>query len=449
LFGRREIDLLVLGGGMAGLAAAARVAQAGGSVVLVEKAEATGGSAAYAEFLWSAPDLETMRAAVPDGDPALAERLIERRGDALAWIDDLGVHTGPSVEVLGFGRGNRVDLAALLRTLERAVGDAPCCEVLLRAEPDRLLVEDGRVTGAGIVLGGGDRRTIAAGSTLLAMGGFAGSPELRRAHLHPGASDIPLRANPHSDGRGLALGRSAGAAFGATDAGFYGHLMPAGVAVCDPSRFATLTFFHSEHGVLVNRLGLRFVDETEGDHLSTLATLEQPGARALLICDERVHREWMLRPYVEGLEAPDKFDLAYRAGARCATAADLDEFAHLPEEWGYPGTAVRDTLVAFNEQCREGVAQPSRRRDGLGLTEPPYYVLEVTPAITFTFGGLLIDPDARVLGETGEPIPGLLAAGADAGGLYVRAYAGGLAAALVFGLCAAETALAPTRKALT
>jgi succinate dehydrogenase/fumarate reductase flavoprotein subunit len=436
-----EIDLLVIGGGMAGLSAAARVAQAGGTVVLVEKGETTGGSAAYAEFLWTAPDLETMRAAVPEGNPELAERLIERRPKALAWVQELGVATGPPVELLGFGSGNRVDLAALLRTLERTVRDAPGCEVLLRAEPDRLLAdEDGRVVGAEVVGKVGERRIVRARSTLLATGGF-GDSEARRL-------GIPLRANPYSDGCGLALGRAAGGAFGAPDAGFYGHLMPADVTVSDPSRFATLTFFHSEHGVLINRLGRRFVDETEGDHLSTLATLQQPGARALLICDERVHREWMLRPYVEGLEAPDKFELAYRAGARCATAADLDEFADLPEEWGYPGAVVRDTLVAFNEQCVEGAADPPRRRDGLGLTDPPYYVLEVAPAITFTFGGLLIDADARVLGKDGEAIPGLLAAGADAGGLYVRAYAGGLAAALVFGLCAADTAVS-TRKALT
>jgi succinate dehydrogenase/fumarate reductase flavoprotein subunit len=439
LISQDEIDLLVLGGGMAGLSAAARVAQCGGTTLLVEKGSTTGGSAAYAEFLWTAPDLEAMRAAVPEGDPALAERLIERRWEALAWIQELGIHTGPLVELLGFGSGNRVDLAALLRTLERTIREAPGCEVLTSSEPERLLIEDGRVIGAEIVPGEGGRRTVRAGNTLLAMGGCGGSEAPRLG--------IPLRANPHSDGRGVALGRAAGAAVGAPDAGFYGHLMPADVVVSDPTRFATLTFFHSEHGVLINRLGRRFVDETEGDHLSTLATLQQPDARALLVCDERVHREWMLRPYVEGLEAPNKFDLAYRAGARCATAADLDEFADLPEEWGYPGAVVRDTLVAFNAACRAGAVEPPRRRDGFGLTEPPYYVIEVTPALTFTFGGLLVDRDARVLGEDGEPIPGLLAAGADAGGLYVRAYAGGLAAALVFGLCAADSAIS-TRKAL-
>jgi succinate dehydrogenase/fumarate reductase flavoprotein subunit len=68
-------------------------------------------------------------------------------------------------------------------------------------------------------------------------------------------------------------------------------------------------------------------------------------------------------------------------------------------------------------------------------------VIETVPAISFTFGGLAIDDRGRALDERGRPIPGLLAAGADAAGVFDKAYAGGLAAALVFGLRAAQTAL--------
>jgi FAD binding domain len=170
--------------------------------------------------------------------------------------------------------------------------------------------------------------------------------------------------------------------------------------------------------------------------------LEQPEARALFVCDQRVHDEWMMKPYVAGVEPIDRFKLAYRRGARCAVAEDLDEFDYLPDEWGYPGPVVRRALKEFNEACEEGRPEPSRVIDAAPIVDPPYYVTELVPAITFTFGGLLIDPRARVLDAHRRPIPGLLAAGADTGGLWVRAYAGGLATALVFGLQASQSALA-------
>ena len=442
------VDLLVLGAGMAGCAAAVRAAQDGASVVLVEKASAIGGSAAYAGFVWSAPTIEVMRTVNPDADPHLADRLVTDYDDAVDWLRALGVEVGEPVTVLGFGRGRAIDTANFLLTCERTLRDAERCELLLGARTERLLVADGGVEGALLVDGTGAAREIRARSTLLATGGFGGDPELRAELIHPRARDLPLRANAASTGDGLRLGRSAGAAFGVPDAGFYGHLIPSHIAYTDPYEFATLTFFHSEHGVMVNLDGRRFWDETIGDHITPMQLLRQPEARALLIYDQRTHDDWMMQPYVEGIEPVDKFQLAYRRGARCAVAEDLDEFAELPDEWGYPGPAVLASLREFNRQCEAGSPQPGRTNDARPLTEPPYYVIEVIPAITFSFGGLVIDPQARVLDETGAPIPGLLAAGADAGGVFVRAYAGGLACALVFGLQAAATALAADRAAV-
>jgi succinate dehydrogenase/fumarate reductase flavoprotein subunit len=137
----------------------------------------------------------------------------------------------------------------------------------------------------------------------------------------------------------------------------------------------------------------------------------------------------------------DFFDNVYRRGARAAIAHDVDELTYLPPEWGYDGNAVKEALVEFNRRCADGTVDPPRQYDRTPIDRQPFYVVEAVPAITFTFGGLRIDPQARVLDDDGRAIPGLLAAGADAGGLYVRAYAGGLAAALVFGLRAARTAL--------
>jgi len=435
-----SVDLLVFGGGMAGMSAAARAASDGASVILVEKGPAIGGSAMYAGFIWTAPTVEVMREVNPDADPALSARVVEDYPEAVEWVRSLGVHVADPVTVLGYGRGSQTDMANYLLACERLVREHG--ELLAGWSAQRLLFEDGAVVGAEIQSQSGERRVIRARATLLATGGFGGDPALRGEHIHPLATDLPLRANPTSVGDGLRLGRSVGAAFGPPGAGFYGHLIPSKIAYNNPYEFTDLTFYHSEHGVLINLEGRRFCDETIGDHLNTLYVLEQPEARALLIYDQRVHDKWMMAPYVEGVEPLDKFQLAYRRSARVAVAEEIDEFEALPDEWGYPGPATRDTLLEFNRQCEAGNPNPTRTLDAAPLLDPPYYVIEVIPAITFTFSGLKIDPLARVLDESGEVIPGLLAAGADAGGVFNRAYAGGLACALVFGLQAAATATA-------
>ena len=292
------------------------------------------------------------------------------------------------------------------------------------------------LSGQEIQSASGEQRVIRARSTLLATGGFGAIPRSEREHIHPLAADLPLRANPHSVGDGMRLGLSVGAAFGPPDAGFYGHLIPSKVAYNNPYEFTDLTFYHSEHGVLLNLDGGRFCDETIGDHLNTLYVLEQPEARALLVYDQRVHDEWMMAPYVEGVEPLDKFQLAYRRGARAAMADDIEEFEALPDEWGTRARGARH-IARVQPAMRSGRSEPGRKLDAAPLVDPPYYVIEVIPAITFTFSGLRIDPQARVLDDSGHVIPGLLAAGADAGGVFQRAYAGGLACALVFGLQAA------------
>jgi succinate dehydrogenase/fumarate reductase flavoprotein subunit len=281
---------------MAGMSAAARASSDGASVVLVEKGPAIGGSAMYAGFIWTAPTIEVMREVNPDADPVLSAQVVEHYDEAVDWVRSLGVHVADPVTVLGYGRGSQTDMANYLLACDRLVRERG--EVLTGWRVERLLLEDGAVVGAEIRDGSGEQRVIRARSTLLATGGFGGDPGLRAELIHPLARDLPLRANPNSVGDGLRLGLSAGAGFGPPGAGFYGHLIPSKVAYNNPYEFTDLTFYHSEHGVLLNLEGKRFCDETVGDHLSTLYVLEQPEARALLVYDQRVHEQWMMAPYV-------------------------------------------------------------------------------------------------------------------------------------------------------
>lgn len=119
--GAETADPLVIGGGTAGLPAAARVAADGGTVAPAETAEPTGGSARLAGFVWTTPSVEEMRRGHPDGDPRPATALVDGSADGVARIRSLGAGCRPPVPVLGFGRGHQVGTNHYLDTCERPI----------------------------------------------------------------------------------------------------------------------------------------------------------------------------------------------------------------------------------------------------------------------------------------------------------------------------------------
>jgi len=400
-----------------------------------------GGSARFAGYVWTAPSRDVMDDVNPRGDEALRHAVVDRFAEGVEWIRSVGVDVQDAVPVLGFGRGHQFDTNQYVDLCRRIVIDAGG-EVLLRTQASHLLTENGRVVGAELT-GPGGAQQVRATWTLLATGGFQGDPELVASKIHPRAAAMQLRSNPRSTGAGYRLASSVGAATGPDNAGFYGHLIPSGIPFADPADFVDLSLYYSEHALLFNLDNRRFTDETLGDHLTTMALLEQPESRGLLICDARVHRDWIVASYVEGAVAIDKFALASRRGGRVGLAESLDELDYLPDEWGYDGPMIRARIEDYNRAAEAGAPlQPGRARDAAPLDEGPWYVVECVPALTFPFHGIRIDDRARVLREDGTAVPGLLCAGSDTGGVYNRAYAGGLASALAFGLSAAATASA-------
>ena len=439
------VDLLIIGAGMAGLTAGARAVRNGLSVVVVDTGTEVGGSARFAGYAWTAPSHEVMDQHNPRGDLALKRALVNRFAEGVSWIRSTGVEVKDAQRILSFGRGHQFDTGHYLDTCRRLILDGGG-RMLLATHTEHLLTEHDAVVGAELRSSDGTHRTVRARGTLLATGGFQGDAALRTAHVHPHADRMQLRSNPRSQGGGYRLATAVGAATGPADAGFYGHLVPSRVPFADPVDFVDLSLYYSEHALLFNLRDERFVDETLGDHLTAMALLDQPESRGLLIADARVFRDWIVGSYVDGAVAVDKFALANKRGGRAGLAEDLDELACLPEEWGYRGDAIRDGVKRFNERVAAGLATaPGRELDPLALDEPPYYVIETVPALTFPFHGVRIDDRARVLTENGAPLTGLLAAGSDTGGLWHRAYAGGIASALVFGLTAADTAAALAR----
>jgi len=423
-----DVDVLVVGGGIAGLTVSAELALRGREVGVVEVGASLGGSALLSEgYVWTCPDLDSFLVEDPEGD---GEKFAAMRGDFAAAMDELrarGVEVGPPLTgVLGFGEGNQIDVAAYILNCRRLVERAGW--ILVETDVSALLREDGRVVGARVCeLATGEESELRAGVVVLATGGFQGNPELRARYLGEWTRDLTLRANPNSTGRGLELGLSAGGAETASMSGFYGRLIPEPLDRWSPEIYTLLSQYYSEHGVLLDKNGRVVSEEGCGDHV-----LAQDVARvgtALLFIDSVVWEQYARVAFIPGMEADDKVLVAQSAGGHVSMGDDIDELVAPIARWGFDAGAVARTL----RRVHRGEIGPSPR-----LTEPPYALLEVKPAITFTLGGLRTAVAGRVLDASGSPVAGLYAAGVDAGGLNVRGYTGGLVRGITLGRVAAR-----------
>jgi len=435
-----ECDLLVIGAGMAGLSAAGWAAERGARVIVVEKAAATGGSAVLSGgVLWTASSPQRM-ALYGGGNPELGAVICATFPDAMSWLRTREIAVSPKMNVL-HGYGYQIDILEHLRGCEALVEQAGGHVVLGTETLELVRDADGTVIGARTSHPDG-KVTVHAPSTILATGGFQGSPEMRARYIHPHAESMLLRSQPVSDGRGLCLGAAAGGEVPGSNRGFYGHLVSESPDWGQERLYTRLSQYHSDRTILLNEQGHRFCDETLGDHTNACFTVSQPGARALCFWDARVHAQYATQPVVASAVPEDKMAVALEHGGKGLVAQTLEEVAVFAAEHGFDGARTLRSIRDFNQGARHGWERldPPRAETCEPLDKAPFYALIVHPAITFSFGGLSIDSGARVLRSDGNVIAGLLAAGADAGGAYGIGYAGGLAMAMTFGITAARSA---------
>jgi succinate dehydrogenase/fumarate reductase flavoprotein subunit len=249
-----------------------------------------------------------------------------------------------------------------------------------------------------------------------------------------------IRSNPVSAGDGLRLGREAGAATSRYMDGFYGHLVVSPLTELREADFVRLSQWYCVQSVVVNTSGDRIADESRGYAVCAQAAVRQPEPRVAVLFDDHVRTTLANGPTgVQGLEVVDRLEEARAAGGRIATAGSWAELTEAIDAWGFDGARALDTLNRYNRAADADLSPPRAWYHRL-MDRGPFYAVEAQPAITFTMGGLRIDPDTRVLRSDGTTIDGLHAAGADSGGTFAHGYGGGLALASVHGTIAAEHA---------
>jgi succinate dehydrogenase/fumarate reductase flavoprotein subunit len=445
-----KADVVIAGAGIGGLTAARSAQELGARVLVLEKAPASGGSAAMSGGgLWCAADPEAWRSVQPGGDPALGGALIDHFREGVEWLRRQGVGMEVRVEAMPY-RFPRVvytlqpDARAAMETLAARITEGGGTILTRTRLRDLRLDQRGRIQGV-LAQGLESLQEIAAPAVVLATGGFQGSAELRARYFGRWSDRMLVRANAFSTGEGLEAALRAGAATAGPFGRFYGHLVPAPPWRFDLAWVTRVTFYSSERAVFVNLRGERFADEALGDEVTAQDAIHQPEALAFLIFDERLRAADLAASASPG-PVIDRVQNIRDGGGEVLEAPRLEDLAaEMASRWGVACAPLNVTLAAYNGAARGGSAASlpvPRTRNLEPLEAPPFYAVRMLPGITITYGGARVDASAQVLDTAGEPIGGLYAAGADAGGIDTLGYTGGLALGLAFGRIAGSGAAA-------
>lgn len=424
-----DIDVLVIGAGACGLAAAISAHDAGASVAIIEKLDRPGGNsslstgsvpAANSRFQREAgidDDPERMFAdlmaiAGESDDPALVRRMAEVSAQTVEWLIDTVharmqlitayKHIGHSVQRLHAPVSRRgqdlVDdlLAAVAeRGIPLAVGN----------DARELIVENGAVLGA-VVDAGDGAAPIRALKTILAVNGFAGNPDLVKRYC-PEIAGAQYFGARGSTGEAILWGEKLGAAM-ANIAAYQGY---GAVAYPQGSLLSWTTI--EKGGIIVGLDGRRFGDESIGYSGFARVVLGH-GEFAYAIFDQKI--------FDIAAQEEEFLELAKYGGLKQA-----DDPISLAAAFGLDGDALTQEIASYNAAVDGAIDRFGRKDFGLGRLEAPFYLCRVVPGLFHTQGGLRIDADARVQRKDGGPVPNLFAGGGAAAGISGRAGALGYA----------------------
>lgn len=445
--------VVVVGSGLAGIAAALEARAASADVVLLEKQDESrrGGNTAVSggAFLIPSADSDAARQDFVDslmtstkgqGNRELFVALAEEALDGIRWLQQLGAEFLPPYacappyrcSVHALGPGQFLGTPRLMASLNRALA---ACGVEIRFGMDvvSLLTDASRVTGVEAI-GPEGRVTIEADAVVLAAGGYSGNREFLVAHAGEVARGLSLRGVDWLHGDGIELARHVGAVVrntGGLESLHVAAVHPDLPGGGNPSRAIP-------YSIGINADGRRYVDESRGYVANGKAALSQPGQTIAIVFDADIATQ----------PGPRTAMTTFRnMGLEIIAASTLEELARAIH---VDADQLVATVAQFNTSITDGKALqalPPKTAWAAPVQTPPFFALApCRPAITLTFGGVVIDRSARVCDAAGAPIAGLYAAGEMAGCLFHHDYLGGgsLTNCLVMGRTAGRHAAAPT-----
>jgi flavocytochrome c len=455
-------QVIVVGGGLAGLSAAHTLLERGANVLLLDKQGFMGGNSTKAtsgingagtraQQMNGIPDNskiffdDTKKSARELARDDLITVLTGRSGDAVNWLQDkfgldlskvarLGGHSQPRTH-----RGDAqfpgmvITYAQMERLEDLAVSQPERVKIFKKSRVSKLIKdESGAVTGVEYQRNG--KTETAYGPVVLATGGYAADftdDSLLKKH-RPEYYNLPTTNGDHCTGDGHKLAMLAGA--NAIDLEKV-QVHPTGLV--DPKepdakvKFLAAEALRGVGGLLVDGNGQRFVDELQHRDFVTGKIWENGKYPIRLILNGQASKEieWHCKHYV-GRGLMKKFD----SGDALAKEMGLDPKV-LTKTFDDYNTSVRTKKDPFGKKFFSS---------GEWNMNDYFNVAIMTPVLHYTMGGLQIDPESRVIDGSGKPIPGLFAAGEVAGGVHGANRLGGssLLGCVVFGRVSGDSAAA-------
>lgn len=454
-----EADLVIIGGGGAGLVAAIQARELGATVLVLEKSARCGGTTSVSGGLIQASATPYQREAGILGDnpethyrfwleqsegiadPDLVRVLAEEAPRSIQWLADRGVKF---TSVTPLGRIPFVDPElnqprihavegggmGLMRTIED-VAEARGAQIRTNTSVVALVTDEEKgVIGVKAESRKGTLFIRAARAVILATSSFDHNREMSRAFspqqlwaLEKGRC-LCVATN---DGEGIRMAMGVGADL----AGMGGTIGFPGVNVGRSEEVP---------GIWVNKLGQRFVDEAAHYAYVMRAVFDQPRNEAWAIFDDEVKA--LGGRQIGGVFQSWSDDLSEEIAAGVAhRGATIEELAR---SLGIPAQHLAATVKVWNEDAARGVDSLCGREIALKpITKAPYYAVPVTEVNLGSMGGVKINTKGQVLDLHGQPIPRLYAGGMVAGGFLGPYYPGSgtaIQVAMTFGRIAAENA---------
>jgi len=311
-----------------------------------------------------------------------------------------------------------------------------------------LIIEQGAVSGV-VLEHGGMRKTLPApAGVLLAAGGFAQNPALRRELQ--GFAATWSNASPGDQGDALVAARAVGADTELLDDCWW---MPT-LEVGSGHHALALGLRALPGSIIVDHHGRRYMNEARS-YMATGRIMREHGAAE--------HRHWLIMDerFLSRHIFPDLSPTRARAAMMAnGTLKRADTIAELAAACELAPTTLSATVERFNGFARAGVdddfqrgataydrywADPAHRPNpSLGAIErPPFWAAVLRPGDLGTNGGVKTDAAGRVLDSAERPIEGLYAAGNGSGSPFGRSYPGAgatIGAAATYGYIAARHA---------